>query len=126
MKAVTTPIGSSSGEPIILASISDHIKNKDPKRIVSGISFLCTEPAIVLEIWGITRPTKPIIPLRDTIIPVNSVLVAIIIFFKSLMLTPKVIAASSPSKIASNVLWIIKAIIEETTKTKKLKVSHSI
>lgn len=60
------PIGSSTGERIILPNVSHINKNKPPKTNTKGISFEFKGPITALIIWGTISPTKPIIPVKAT------------------------------------------------------------
>ena len=67
---VTTPTGSSP-EGKDLAMVSQEIINIPPIGRDRPITRLCSDPTNILVKWGIIKPTKPIIPEKDTIIPVT-------------------------------------------------------
>src|SRR5699024_7044331 len=70
-KAVTTPMGISSGASASLATTSAQIINKAPKNKLITSTCLCSEPTSNREICGIINQTKPIAPLTATSTPVS-------------------------------------------------------
>lgn len=54
-----------------LATVSDRRRKRPPPRKAPGMRNLWSEPASRLRIWGITRPTKPITPVMETVTPVS-------------------------------------------------------
>lgn len=64
---VTTPIGTSMGEAIVLDMVSEKERKIPPSKILPIRLYLCFEPVRILAAWGIIKPTKPIIPVFDTI-----------------------------------------------------------
>src|SRR5699024_7115979 len=70
-RAVTTPIGISSGASANLATTSAQIMNIAPKNRLMTNTFLWSEPTSNREICGIIKPTKPMAPLTATNTPVN-------------------------------------------------------
>jgi len=50
------------GKRIILPIKSETISSNPPRSSDSGISSICFNPKIVLNIFGTIRPIKPIIP----------------------------------------------------------------
>lgn len=63
---VITPIGNSIGLKINLDIVSQKIRNDPPKIKENGITFLWEEPKRPLIIWGTIKPTKPMIPDKQT------------------------------------------------------------
>jgi hypothetical protein len=56
----------SSAEVSVLQSISIMSIKIPPDIIAIGNIFLLSEPIIIRAVWGITRPTHPIVPDRQT------------------------------------------------------------
>lgn len=67
---INIPMGSSLPEIIVLDNTSAHIKKIAPLSAVIETIFLWSVPNNILMIWGIIRPTKPIIPDEYTINPI--------------------------------------------------------
>ncbi len=66
---------------------------------------------MILQVCGIIKPTNPIKPLADIIVPINNETVIIVNLRIFLVDTPSVIAVSSPSDNRSNLSpAILKAI----------------
>jgi len=65
VKAVKTPIGISWGRTARVIVSANN--NRDAPAIIDkGITLRLSGPVINLTIWGIKRPTKPIIPETET------------------------------------------------------------
>lgn len=64
---------------ILLASISQITKNKAPKSIEIGTTFLLSLPINNLTKLGITKPIQPIVPLIETETAVSTVAIIIMI-----------------------------------------------
>ena len=69
---VIIPIGSSDGAMIKRARISDNRRIIAPKRVEIGMRCLCFGPIISRAKCGDIRPTKPIIPQKETTIAVKT------------------------------------------------------
>lgn len=71
--AVIIPTGISIGEIIVLAIVSANIINIAPSSADAGRRILWSGPINSLTIWGIIKPTNPMIPLTDTLTAVIKV-----------------------------------------------------
>ena len=69
MKAVTIPMGISTGAMMVRHNRSATSNNKAPNKADAIKRFLCSGPISLRTICGITRPTKPITPLTLTQAP---------------------------------------------------------
>src|SRR3989338_6622585 len=79
--AVITPMGISIGEKRVRESISQTTINIAAARQALGIRILWFGPTTNRIVWGITRPTNPIMPLIDTILAVIKEVIKNNIFF---------------------------------------------
>ena len=66
-----TPIGNSCGEMTILAVKSAMIKNPLPTRWKREVNAYDQAPKAAGSKWGMTNPTKPIVPETATAAPVK-------------------------------------------------------
>ena len=69
IEAVIIPTGISTGEIIVLETVSAAVKNVAPKRKEHGRIILLSTPNIILRIWGIISPTNPIGPVTEITAP---------------------------------------------------------
>ena len=82
--------------------MSEITKKRPPAKTENTVKYLCLYPIIFLEICGITKPTKPIIPVRETIIDVRRVDNIIRNSFIQPVLIPYAFALLSPISNMSN------------------------
>ena len=99
---VTTPSGSWAGAIIDLDIKSDIKIIMAPNNADPGIKYLWLGPIHNLIKWGVTSPTKPIIPQNATDIPTIIDEIKIIVLLSFSIFIPKCCASESPSmKISS-------------------------
>ena len=103
-KAAIIPIGSSSGATITRERKSASTVNNPPKTITNGNTIVCRDPTILLAICGTTSPIKPITPLTETTIPVNTAAMMITTILILVTLTPRFSAVPSPKSSISSSL----------------------
>ena len=105
-------------------NISQINKNDAPNNDEPIIINLWSLPIIFLIICGITNPTKPMIPTRDTTTAVNSDANSNEMNLNTFRFIPKVAALESPNKIALyRYEKIKKNTIEITVITRIIKLS---
>ncbi len=68
ISAVILPGGISEGGIIDFERISPIVMKMLPPTIEKGSSLRLSAPTIVLIMWGMTKPIKPITPLQETIV----------------------------------------------------------
>jgi len=64
--AVIIPMGNSAGATMVLAIQSVSTKTAAPNNMDTGISQRILAPTSMRAMWGIIKPTKPIIPVNAT------------------------------------------------------------
>jgi len=98
--AVMTPMGISKGEKAVRLMVSHRTINVAAAKQEQGIRTLWFGPTINLIIWGMIKPTKPIIPEIETRLAVIKEVIKNNIFFVVSVLIPRCMASSSPMLIA--------------------------
>ena len=110
---VITPTGSCAGAIIVLDIRSAKTKIIDPKIAEQGIKYLWIGPMVNLTKCGVTKPMKPIMPQKETVIPTIKEDINIINFFNLSTSIPKWYASASPNIKISNLSLIKKTIMKQ-------------
>ena len=94
---VTMPMGSSAGDTIVREMRSAANKSVAPNSMLPRITRRLSAPNNMRHRWGMTSPTKPIIPVRDTLVPTMMHTKKMINSLSCSTLTPNRCASASPS-----------------------------
>ena len=86
------PTGISTGEMRVRDTVSAAVRKEAPRRKEQGTIILLSTPNIILSMWGIIRPTNPIVPVSDTETAVISDVVEKRRSLMNSVLTPRLVA----------------------------------
>lgn len=109
MHAVITPTGSICGEMTVIEIRWDARRRSDPSRPYAGIRYLLSAPMSVRAMWGATRPTNPMTPVKLTTVAAMNVRTRRITSLFLSTSTPSIFALSSPTPITLSwfaMVWI--------------------
>ena len=119
MIPVSTPTGSSFPLSSTRQQTSTHIKKIAPISAERGTTFLWSVPTSIRTQWGITSPTKPIIPAAYTNTPTIAAQTTKYTWRHTCKLVPSVIAVSSPYSIKFKVRYCVRKNTKPASTTDK-------
>ena len=90
-------MGSSRGLNRVRAARSHSMRKVAPPKTEAGSRRLWLGPVIMRTIWGVTRPTKPMVPPMDTHTPIRADTAMSTVSRTFFTLTPTWRALSSPT-----------------------------
>jgi hypothetical protein len=97
MTDTTVPRGTAPSGDIIRLAASQASRKNTLNAMDAGITYLLSDPSIILMMCGAISPTKPMIPAQATITAMMSAITNRQMILRDSVSSPRLVAALSPS-----------------------------